>query len=40
MNMWETIEHIALIAIIANTSLQAVWFVWSRSIHKRKHKDD
>ena len=35
-----TIEIIGTIAIIINTGLQIRWYIWSRSVHDRKHSTD
>jgi hypothetical protein len=34
------IEKIIMYGVIWNAVLQTMWFVWSFSIHKRKHKED
>jgi hypothetical protein len=36
----DTIELIVMVGVIVNFLLQSYWFMWSKSIHNRKHKDD
>ncbi len=36
----DKVEIIILIGVWGNLILQSVWFLWSRSIHNRKHLTD
>jgi len=36
----KTIEIIVMFGVWGNLILQSGWFVWSKSIHDRKHKED
>ncbi len=34
------VEEIIMVGVIWNAVLQTYWFVWSKGIHERKHKED